>query len=533
MGAFDDLPNEAPAARHGAFDDLPDEHAADKQFSLDNSVRSIARGVPFMDQIAAGGDAATHGLLGRGSGAPSFSERYKANMAAEEAKNHAYDEAHPVASFAGGLAGGVGATAPLAATRLGGAMLGMGGRTLGTQMAASAGSGAALGAADAATRPDASMAGQGALGAATGAAGPVAGRFAGILANRFRGNTAAARAPTQEALDQAAEGSYNTARNLGVELHPQGIQDMATRVGNTLHGEGYRPTANSAPGAFAELHGLANPPPGATVNVGDFENARRAAGHTARNFNNPTDQGASTRLIHELDDYLANVPQQHVISGDPAALRHTLEDARGNYGAARRLERAEQVQDRADRGAGSTGSGNNANNKTRQGWNSVLNSEKRMRGYNEPELQQAEDIVRGTRFGNTMRGTANMLGAGGGLGRMVAMGAGGHLGENLARHAGASAVGGGIGEAVGGHEGAMIGAAVPFAGGYAARALADRSTRAGVRRLEDMIAMRSPLGRDVVQPARDEVARVNTAFQRAGAIGSRAAEPTIADQFRR
>ena len=51
---------------------------------------------------------------------------------------------------------------------------------------------------------------------------------------------------------------------------------------------------------------------------------------------NPTDREAANRAIDALDDWLANVPEQHVISGDPgvlyaALLKHLLPGQLGGH----------------------------------------------------------------------------------------------------------------------------------------------------------------------------------------------------------
>lgn len=196
-------------------------------FGPDNVVRSLARGIPViggaMDNIAAAGDAATHAVLGRGSDAPTFGERYSANLDREKAQDDAYDRQHPITSAAGQIVGGVAATLPLAATATGAKLLGMGGKTVGEMAVRGAAAGGALGAVDAATRGEGfdaatkgdvrplQIAGEVATGAGVGAivggAVPVAARAIGAgvqsIANRTAGATrapGASNAATNEVL---------------------------------------------------------------------------------------------------------------------------------------------------------------------------------------------------------------------------------------------------------------------------------------------------------------------------------------------
>jgi len=138
---------------------------------VDNVVRSVASGLPFVDRFAAGMGALT-GIGGtRGD--------YAGNLERERARDAAYAAAHPVASSAGNVAGGIaGATALLPAS------LYAGGAGLAGRMAAGAGMGGLLGGVYSASEtPDLTNRGDArsrisrgaATGAATGAAIPLAG----------------------------------------------------------------------------------------------------------------------------------------------------------------------------------------------------------------------------------------------------------------------------------------------------------------------------------------------------------------------
>lgn len=530
----EDLPD-APWLAH----ELPDAPWVTPQaaqpkpgITADNVVRSLARGIPGMDKFAAGMDAVTHPVLGRGAEAPSIGERYHANLEHERGIDQAYDAAHPVASTVGQIAGGTAALAPLAGAAAGRTLLGMGGATLPRAMARSAASGAGMGAAGQYIENEGwgnteGMAGQGALGGALGAVGPLAGRAVGAITNRFNGTTHAAVPPTGPHLLDAGDAGYQAARNTGLILHGQPVGDLSHNIEQDLL---QRFNPQQAPETFGILHRMQAAPPGSTIDANGLMALREQLANAARNHMNPREAAAAGPAIEHLDDYLAhNIQPHHVVQGDPAAFQALYGEARGNYGAGMRSERAAEVQRHAETSAASTGSGNNANNKMRQGWNQVLRQDARGRatGLNDAELAQADEVVRGSRFGNAMRRTGNMLGAGGGLGRLVAVGAGGHFGEHLVRHAGASGIGAGVGGYVGGPEGAAIGAAAPIAGGWAARSLAERSTRRGLNTLDEMIRRRAPAS----APANAAQARMNATndtAMRGGAFGSRAAQTPIA-----
>ena len=121
------------AARQAANNFLMREKGAarGKQGGLDNFGRAVARGASMggADEFAAAADATAGPAVDRltpsgTSQAPTWGERYDENLAGERAQDKAYDDAYPVWSTTGKLAGGVGgALATLPRWLLGGAGL--------------------------------------------------------------------------------------------------------------------------------------------------------------------------------------------------------------------------------------------------------------------------------------------------------------------------------------------------------------------------------------------------------------------------
>ena len=154
----------------------------DAAVNADNLIRSAAHGIPIVggltDKFAAGMDALTQPILGRGSDADTISDRYAENIAKEQAHSNAFDQAHPVLSTGAELAGGLGALGTVAKTATGARLLGLTGQTLPQQIAQGALSGAALNATDAAVRGDNPFE-AGETGALIGGVSPIAGRAIG------------------------------------------------------------------------------------------------------------------------------------------------------------------------------------------------------------------------------------------------------------------------------------------------------------------------------------------------------------------
>lgn len=232
-----------------------------------------------------------------------------------------------------------------------------------------------------------------------------------------------AAVPTQKELLEAGGSGYKAAREMGVEIAPSAVKSKAEEIAAALNREGV--DAELAPKTFSVIKKLANPPEEATAaTIANMESARRAFGHAAKDFTNPTERLASSRAIEHFDDYLASLPTSDLIAGDAAAASKVLGEARGNYAAAKRSQQITDKLETGDLNAAAANSGQNVGNAQRQQIKSILNSDKLSAGYSAEELAQMERLVRGTKPGNAARIIGNLLGGGGGLGSVAAASAG-------------------------------------------------------------------------------------------------------------
>jgi hypothetical protein len=232
-----------------------------------------------------------------------------------------------------------------------------------------------------------------------------------------------AAVPTQRELLEAGSSGYKAAREMGVEIAPAAVKSKAEEIAIALNRDGV--DAELAPKTFSVIKKLANPPEGAvSANISNIESARRAFGHAAKDFTNPTERLASSRAIEHLDDYLATLPPSDLIAGDAAAASKVLGEARGNYAAAKRSEQITDKLETGDLNAAAANSGRNVGNAQRQQIKSILNNDRLRAGYSADEIAQMERLVRGTKPGNAARIIGNLLGGGGGLGSVAAASAG-------------------------------------------------------------------------------------------------------------
>ncbi len=219
------------------------------ELSLDNLVRSAAQGIPVvggaMDKIAAGMDALTQPVLGRGSAAETLGERYAQNLGAEQAHTQAFETANPIAATAANLAGGIGAVGAASKFATGAKLLGLTGKTLPAQMVQGGLSGGALSAADAAVRGQNPIDNAG-IGAALGVAAPVAGRVIGAAITNGLG-----RAISPVTVPKENAEAINVLKNAGVNAITAGQQSGSralkyaeSELGNAIGSGGKATTAH-------------------------------------------------------------------------------------------------------------------------------------------------------------------------------------------------------------------------------------------------------------------------------------------------
>lgn len=456
----------------------------------EGALRQFAHGASF------GFDAKLAGLVSAATGGD-----YQSARDAYEREADAYRVENPKTSFALNLAGGVamgGGLAAKGAQAVGGlAEAGNAARAAGTAAAdipaaqrIAAAAESAIGGLSRAKQIAAISTGTGAVqgvvqgageaqgdaldyaksigkGALIGAAGglvssPIA--MAGArLARAITGAGEAAAAPSAGALKAAASDAYDAAHGLGLQLAPQSLQNAAQNIRQTLETAGYRDYL--APKVYRALGELEQAGGAQSATLADLEGVRRLLGKAGGDL---AEKDAARRATEGLDQFAHNLTPADVVAGDAGQATSLLGEARGNYAAAMRLGRLDTAAGKAELQAGAAGSGANIDNATRQQIKSVLNSPKLSRGFSPEEIDQMQQIVRGTFVGN----------AGRLLGKLAPTG--------IVSLAGSS----GLGAAVGGAPGALV---LPMIG-YLGKYVGDASTRNQVGRLMTMVANRSPMG---------------------------------------
>lgn len=289
-------------------------------------------------------------------------------------------------------------------------------------------------------------------------------------------------APTAEALRQASDQGYAAARSVPIDFSAPEVSKLAFSIKQALEKDGVFDTL--APKTFALLNRLEAPPSGAVATMANLDAARRALQRAAADRGNRTEQYAAERAIALLDDWIGQGPPQRIAKGSPqdvAAATRAIEQARGNYAAAKRSEKIADAQERAELKAAVSHSGQNIDNALRQRLYGILTNPSERAGFSAEEIAQMERAARGTRAANTARYVGNLLGGGGGLGTLLT-----------------GAFGAGSGALGGGPLGAIIGAMLPGLG-IAGRRLGAKLTEREIERLDEMVRRRSPLYQSLPQ----------------------------------
>lgn len=292
--------------------------------------------------------------------------------------------------------------------------------------------------------------------------------------------------PTTQELYDAASGQFNKARETGVEYTSTSVKSAADRLRGALEGDGIY--EELAPQTFGAINKLQSPPADSFVPYVGLDAARKYAQRAGKNFNNPTEQEASHRVVAGLDEFLQSAPR------DPAALRastspeaaQTVADlnkaARGNWAAAKRADGLAGIEDAADLRAAAANSGLNGDNAIRSRIAGLLLSPKRVAGYSPEEIQALTSVVEGGPVRNATRGVANLLGGGGGLG-------------SIATGAAAAAPGLASGNAPLAAAGAIAAPAI----GFFAKKLQNSLATGALNKAEELVRQRSPLYRQRVE----------------------------------
>jgi hypothetical protein len=283
--------------------------------------------------------------------------------------------------------------------------------------------------------------------------------------------------PTAAALTDRGGEQFNQIRAMGVEYRPEAVAKMAQNAKLALEKDAL--LEENAPQVHSILNKLSSPPPagsGATAPLESLVVARQSLGKLAQKWSDPTQQGAASRVIKDLDRFIEEMGPGAAVAGPAAEASALYKTARGNYAAGSRSDRITERVQSAEQRAATANSGQNVGNKIRQRVADLLDNPKTRSGFSAEELAALEYVAKGGRIANVSRTIGNLLGGGLGMGANITAALGGTL-------AGAN---------YGATTGLIAGLAGPLAG-VIAKKTSNAMTRRALAEADQMVRARSPL----------------------------------------
>lgn len=301
--------------------------------------------------------------------------------------------------------------------------------------------------------------------------------------------------PTADELRQIAEAGYKVADDAGVIVKPEGMRRIATETVNDLVEFGYHPTLQPKIATILkEMERLGNN----NATYKGLHTLRKIAGQVAKS-SDPSEAQMATRIIGRLDDWMANLPAEDVLTGNAQQAAQGFRQGQENWARMRRSEMIDLAKLKAERRTESTGTGGNLDNAIRQNVRAILDNPKRARGMTAAEKELAEKVVRGTPTQNVLRQVGRLSPTTGGLSAML--------------NVGATAFN------------PMM--AIPGGVGLVAKTVADRMTVKNAERLSQMIRSGGRTAKDLLALARNQqlsVPQVQRIDSLAKALGVSTAE---------
>jgi len=282
--------------------------------------------------------------------------------------------------------------------------------------------------------------------------------------------------PSAAEIKAAATNAYDQVKKIGIEVKPQSISNMSTRIQSDLVTDGVNDIL--APKTFSILDRLTQVPKNGAFTVNDFRTAQRTLGNVLKSPD-ATERMAASRALKSLNDHFENLTPADLARGtaqDALDTSTIIKEANANYGVAKRSELLDTKRDTAELQASRATSGQNFDNTMRSRVLDILKSPKLSKGFDAEQIAKMEQIVKGTAPANVIRYVGNLLGGGGGLG-MLATGV------------------------AGGMAAGPVGIATPI-GGFAAKALGNALTSRQVSKLDEMVRAAAPYSKRTPQITR-------------------------------
>jgi hypothetical protein len=265
--------------------------------------------------------------------------------------------------------------------------------------------------------------------AATTAGTELAGPWGGVVAAVLTGGRPTVRGseriPNDEVVANwrtAKNAAYDAATQAGVRYTPQAFGDLVTDMGQALANSNINQLRHPrAVSMYQDIAGLQGHSPSMT----DLDQLRQTIARDVVNSADRAERHFGQIMMDRIDDFIDHADPGMVNAGDPQQAAQLIQTAREYNQRYRKLEAVTTAVTKAERRAASTGSGGNADNQIRQNIRGILDSERKVRGFNPAEREAMDRVVRGTRTQNAVRLAGKLSPQGSGL--MAALGIGGAM----------------------------------------------------------------------------------------------------------
>ncbi|GEM_PF-1924864 len=262
----------------------------------------------------------------------------------------------------------------------------------------------------------------GGVGLAAAGIGSAVGKAAQGRAERRIVKNAAKLGPSTDELRATGNALYKQVDDAGVQIRPEAFDRMRADAlerlrANTgfdeLPGSGsITPNASRVMEIMQQSSGRMSQEPTAALPFRSLDQMRRQAGAAAGNVTNKTDQAAGMEIIGALDDFVARLGPDDVVTGKVRDLQSAIVKAREVWG---QMSRSQTIDDAIEAGGdylGGSASG------IRNQFKNLLRNPKRIRGFSDAEKTAMRQVVNG----GPLQQLVNL--AGGGMAQLGSVAAG-------------------------------------------------------------------------------------------------------------
>jgi hypothetical protein len=215
---------------------------------------------------------------------------------------------------------------------------------------------------------------------------------------------AAVKSLGSDELRTAAKEIYKSKKFDDVEIKPTALAGLRNNILTYLQGPGESYRTTNAKATFDALEELTNPfgrtKPTDTPTLRDVLVVR----DLLKNVPYGTPDGtAAMKARKMLENYLNNLPADHITKGDPASVRGLLSDADKNYAASKKLDLLSNQERKGEQRAQVSGKGGNMDNAVRQRILEIRNNPAQLGRFSPDEIAKMDKIIKGSPIGNAAR----------------------------------------------------------------------------------------------------------------------------------